>query len=346
LRTVLGAFSVSRISGLYVLVALIVGFSLWLPDVFLTTSTAKNILNGQTITAIVAVGLLFTIAAGAFDLSIGFNVSMVSVVFAKLLTDGMGLATAIVIALLVALAIGVLNAVVVVVIGIDSFIATLAVGSVLQALTLLISGNAQIVGVPPELEKLTASQPAGVPIGLAYLVVVGLVAWWLLEHSPFGRRIYAVGFGAEAARLAGIRADRHKAAALIITALCAGFAGILLTGIVGSASPEIGPSYLLPAFAAAFLGSTQIHPGRMNVPGTIIAVYLLATGATGLQLAGAQIWVTSLFNGVALLVAVGLTVLKVRLDVGTTRRRAKAAATQPEASGEAVQFTGRGSGDS
>jgi ribose transport system permease protein len=138
------------------------------------------------------------------------------------------------------------------------------------------------------------------------MLAVGLVVWYLLERTPLGRRVYATGGNIEAARLAGVRVAAVVICSLIACATIAAFAGMLVTANLGTGDPTIGPAYLLPAFSAAFLGSTQFRGGRFNVWGTIVAVYVLATGVKGLQLAGAPIWIPDLFNGVALLLAVGL----------------------------------------
>jgi ribose transport system permease protein len=109
-----------------------------------------------------------------------------------------------------------------------------------------------------------------------------------------------------------VRTSRIVFGTLVCSALIAGVAGIVVTSRVDTGSPTIGPPYLLPAFAAAFLGSTQVKPGRFNVLGTLIAVYTLGMSVQGLELAGAPLWLPDLFNGVALLVAVGLSVWRRR----------------------------------
>ncbi|MFJ8025701.1 hypothetical protein [Streptomyces sp. NPDC096311] len=144
------------------------------------------------------------------------------------------------------------------------------------------------------------------------LVLAGVI-WFVLEHRPVGRYMYATGSNAEAARLAGVRTNRVIFGTIVCTALIATIAGIVVTSRIATGSPTIGPPYLLPAFAAAFLGSTQIRQGRFNVLGTLIAVYALATGVKGLQLAGAPFWLPDLFNGIALLVAVALSVRRRQL---------------------------------
>jgi ribose transport system permease protein len=127
----------------------------------------------------------------------------------------------------------------------------------------------------------------------------------VLEHTPVGRRLLATGSNLSAARLAGLRVRRIQTASLVFSGAVAGLAGVLLSAKIGAATTETGPGYLLAAIAALFLGETQIR-SRVNVWGTVLAVYLIGTGVKGLQLLGAAPWVNDFFNGCVLLLAVGL----------------------------------------
>lgn len=118
--------------------------------------------------------------------------------------------------------------------------------------------------------------------------------------------MYATGGNPDAARLAGVRTWRIVLGSTITCGVISGLAGLLITSQISAGDPSIGPGYLLPAIAAAVLGSTQLRGGRYNVWGTVIAAYVLATGVKGLQLAGAPVWIPDLFNGAALLIAVGM----------------------------------------
>jgi ribose transport system permease protein len=309
----LGWFSVGRISGVYLLILMIGIFSILLPSVFPTVITLQTILSSQAVTGVAAVGLVFVLVAGAFDLSIGYTMALVGIVIAKLFASGMNWGLAIVIGLVLACGIGAVNGLFVEVIGIDSFIATLAMGAIVDAIAIGISGDTQIVGFPQSFLNLMTLTPAGIPIDFIFLVALSLISWYVLARTAYGRRLYAVGFSREAARLAGVATRRSGFIAFVITALFAGIAGVVLLGVVDVASPDIGSSYLIPVFAAALLGATQIQPGRPNVWGALIAAYLLATGTTGLQLAGASAWAADVFNGVALLFAVGLGVFQGKL---------------------------------
>jgi ribose transport system permease protein len=134
----------------------------------------------------------------------------------------------------------------------------------------------------------------------------------VLEHTPFGRYLYATGSGRDAARLAGVRTEVLLAIAFVLSGLVSGLAGVMQTTVLGSANPDVGAQFLLPAFAAGFLGATAIKPGRFNVPGTILALFVLAIGIAGLSQLGAPLWVSPVFNGLALILAVALAVRRRR----------------------------------
>jgi ribose transport system permease protein len=319
MRTAISRVARAPISGVYVFAVFIVIFSLWLPDTFPTTTNWKNIASSQAVTAIVSLGLLLPLAAGVFDLSIGATLGTASVLSAWMMKHGVDPALAIFLTLGAGILIGSINGTLVAVFKIDSFIATLGMSSVLTAVILGVSNSRQIIGLPDGFQNLTSAQPLGIPIQVYYLAVIAIFLWYLLEHTPFGRYLFAIGGAREAARLAGVRTNAYVFLSLVGCSTVAALAGLIVTANIGAASPDLGPSYLLPAFAAAFLGATQFKSGRFNVPGTLLATYLLATGVTGLQLAGASEWVTSLFNGLALIIAVGLAGFAGRLKVWRRR---------------------------
>jgi ribose transport system permease protein len=300
--------SVDKWGALAVLVALAVIFSVLRPETFPTFQNLTTILSTQAILAILAIGLLVPLASGEFDLSIGFNLGF-SAMLTAVLTGQFGLPTAVTIpiVLLVGIAIGLANGIAVVKVRINAFIATLGVGTILSGLTIWISnGNVIFQGIPADLLVIGRTQFLGLPLTVYYMVIVILVFWFVLEQTPYGRYIHSVGAGRETVRLAGLPTDRLRISAFVISGFMASLAGVLQTSTVGSANPNAGPDFLLPAFAAAFLGATTIHPGRFNVFGTIVALFLLAIGIAGLQQLGAPFWVSPVFNGAALLVAVGL----------------------------------------
>lgn len=284
-------------------------FGLVVPDTFLTTTNAKLVLSNTAVTGIVALGLVLPLAAGVYDLSIGGTLGIAGILCAYLQAEsGWSVGTSVVAAILAGTLIGVVNALLVVRFHIDSFIATLGMGSVLGGGVLWISEGQQIVGLGPSFQRLGRAELFGVPYPVYYLLLLTLVLWYLLEHMPAGRYIHATGGNKESARLAGVRTDRYVAATLVACATIAAVAGVVATARIGVGSIDIGPKYVLPAFAAAFFGATQFKGGRFNVWGAWAAVIVLGAGVAGLELVQAGFWATDVFNGAVLVVAVGLSV--------------------------------------
>ena len=150
------------------------------------------------------------------------------------------------------------------------------------------------------------------------LLVLAFIFWWVLDHTPAGRYIYAVGGNPEAARLSGVRVGKWVWISFVISGGVSGLAGVFYSSQNGP-SLTFGGALLLPAYAAAFLGSTQVKPGRFNVWGAMIAVYVLATGVRGLSLVTSVQWLNDMFNGIALVAAVAFAVW--RQGKASTKRR-------------------------
>jgi ribose transport system permease protein len=304
LRAVLGF---RNISAVYILVVLLIIFTIWIPKTFWTETTLRTLLDGQAIVGLAAIGLVIPLAAGVFNLALGFQVGLAGILVGYLMmSTGLGVWPSIVVALVAGAAIGLASGLLIVSARINSFIATLGVSSLLGALITAISGGRQILGLPDQFAQLGTGIFGDITIPFIVLVVVALVVWYVLERTPVGRRIYATGGNPDAARLAGVRTSLIVVGSLIACGAIASIAGVLVTARLATADPTVGPSYLLPAFTAAFLGSTQFKGGRFNVWGTLVAVYVLAVGVKGLQLGGAPVWIPDAFNGAALLLAVGM----------------------------------------
>lgn len=313
----------AKFSGVFMFGVIILIFGIWTPDTFLTGTNLRSILSTQAIIAILAIGIIFPLAAGAFDLSAAQNLGFCAVLCGWLMTKhGLPLAAAVLITLCAGAVVGMVNGVLVTVVGIDSFIATLGTTSLLVAGSQIIAGSSYIGPFPDDFGRLTSGEIFSLPRIVGYLAVFAVLAWYVLEHTPLGRRIYATGANRDAARLTGVNTNRMIFGSFVTCGLVAAAAGILLASNLGSVSPAIGPEYLLPAFAGAFLGTTQLKPGRFNIWGTMLAIYLLGTGVQGLQLVGGHVWVTALFNGVALIVAVGAVLMVRRIQEQRATRKA------------------------
>ena len=294
-----------------ILVALFAFFALILPQTFLSGRNFNAILSNQAIPALLALGAMIPIATGKFDLSIGYGLGLSHVIVLKLMVDGgvpWPMATLTAIAAMAV--VGVLNGILVEFGQIDSFVATLGTGTVLYAITGAITNGARVVpgptGLPTGFTDLYGSKIAGVPIVAVYLLVVAVILWILFERLPLGRYFYVLGSNPRAAALIGIPTKRYSIYAFSFSAVVTGVAGVLLASQQQIGNPSVGMDYLLPAFVGALLGATAIKPGRANVVGTLVAVITLAIGLAGISQLGAAFWVTPLFNGLTLLIAVGL----------------------------------------
>jgi len=311
IRAVLGFGSIGAI---YVWIAIIVLFSIWIPGLFLTTNTVTQILDEYSISAIVALALVLPLSAGVYDLSVGSVMGLTGIVAGALLGhSGLPVVIIVLLSVLCGAAAGLLNAVVVVWIGLNSFIATLATGSIIAAVTLGASGQVILTtGLSGPFSKFASTSVGNIQLPFFYMIVIAILIWLLLSRTVMGRRVYASGFNPNAARLAGVSVGRITTFALIMSGILAGFAGVALASRVQAADPSAGPTYLIPAFSAAFLGATQFRRGRFNPWGTLVAVFMIGTGSQGLLLAGAPQWTPQLFQGVVLIFAVGLTVVAKR----------------------------------
>jgi ribose transport system permease protein len=296
---------------------IIIVFSLLRPNTFATSANFETIFGTQAVQLVITLGLIVSLTAGEFDLSVasvmGFAATMVAFLNVN---HHWALIPAILATLVVGLIIGSINAFIVVRIGVSSLIVTLGMGTLLSGIGFGISGSVTIGGISQNLLNAMQDTFLGLPIAFYVGLLICVVLWYVLGYTPLGRHLLFVGEGRQVARLAGLRVDWMRALALISTALICTIAGIMQAGVVGAADPGGGPPYLLPAFAGAFLGQTVISPGRFSPWGVFVATYFLVTGITGLQLLGGAGWVQDVFYGGALVVAVTLAQLVAR------RRRA------------------------
>ena len=211
-------------------------------------------------------------------------------------------------------------------------IATLGMSQVLIAFQLKIADNRQITGAfSSGWSRLGTRDVLGVPIVVVYLLVLAVVLWFTLEHTPVGRYLFAVGGNPDAARLAGLNVERLTVGSLMASATIAGLAGVIFSMKVGTYSSSTGPGLLFPALAAVFFGASQFTR-RPNVWGTLVAYFTLAFGVKGLQLAfgPGTFWIQPLFQGAALLIAVALA-SRVVGETRRSRRQQREAALAAEA---------------
>lgn len=283
-------------------------FSILRPQTFPTMGTVSLIFGTQTVILVVTMGLLVTLAVGEIDLSVGAVVGFGACLLVVLNgVIGLPLWLALAVTLGASTLVGLVNAILVVVVGVQSIIVTLGMSTLLTGITLAITNTKVVTGLDMGMVQFMATKWLGIPLPFWGGVLLTLIIWFVFEHTPVGRRMAFVLANRDVARLAGLRVRRIRMGGLMVTSLLAGLAGIMLASQNAAANPQAGAYYLLPAFAGAFLGSTTIKPGRFNAIGTFIAVYFLVTGITGLMYLGFAGWPEQVFYGASLLIAVTLS---------------------------------------
>ena len=337
------AMRILSVHGLLVLLVVVfVVFSLAKPDTFPTAFNIRSILSDKSIIVLVALAEMIVVTANQFDLSVGYGIGLGQILVIGLQTrDHLSWPLAALVVMLIGMLIGLVNGVLVTRAHIDSFIATLGVGTIIYGISEWYTGGAQILGNLPSAFHRVAGTALGVPLPAIYVAVIGIVLWIVFEYLPLGRFLYVLGSNPRAAELSGISARRYILLAFVGSGLLTGFAGVVLGSRLGVGQSSVGPEYLLPAFVGALLGSTSVRPGRANVWGTVLAVLLLGVAVAGLEQEGAQFYVESLFNG-------GMLVLAVGLAGYAARRRLRVAAASRSAgrmSGDAAPPGGRPPGE-
>ncbi|PBC06063.1 ABC transporter permease [Mesorhizobium sp. WSM3860] len=287
---------------------LILLFSLLLPRTFPTLLNLRSIVSDKAIIALLSLAAMIPMASGRIDLTVGYGIVLWHILAISLQTAfGVPWPLAVLIVILLGVLTGFINGLLVEVARIDSFIATLGTGTVLYALAMWYTGGRQVVGMLPEgFLSLNGTMLFGLPITGYYVVVLALVMWLVLEYMPLGRYLYAIGANPKAAALNGIPVQKFVMGAFVASGALTALGGVLLASKLRIGQASVGLEYLLPALVGAFLGSTTIKPGRVNVWGTIVGVVILAVGISGIQQFGGSFWVEPLFNGVTLLVAIGI----------------------------------------
>lgn len=320
--------------GLVLVTLLLIGvFTVLLPSTFFTFLTFRSILSDQSIVALVSLAQMVPLAANKFDLSVGYGIGLAHILAVGLQVEaGLPWQVAVLTVCAIGLTIGVVNGLLVEAAQIDSFIATLGTGSILYAVSIAYTGGQQIVGaLPAGFTAINDVAVLGIPLPAIYVLMLALALWVAFEYLPVGRYIYAIGANPRAAELIGIPKRRYVVAAFAASGLITASAGIVLGAKLQIGQSNVGPPYLLPSFVGALLGSTAFRLARVNVWGTIVAVVLLSVGIAGIEQLGSAFYVEPLFNGVTLLIAVGLAGLTSRRQRASPAPARQARSQQPPA---------------
>lgn len=276
---------------------------------FPTVNNLNVILGSQAVVALVAIAALFPLICGYFDFSLGAVAALAQVLCAGFMANsGLPIWVAIIVPILLGGVVGTVNGFLVTRMHMSPFVTTLGMAMLLSGIALWYTGGQTIIsGVDPALVRFGSSRLIGLPVVVFIVLAIAVVAWYFFTHTPYGRSLYAIGSNAASARLVGVPVDRNVWWSFVVAGFIAGAAGVMQLSRMGSASASGGNELLFPALAAVFLGATAITPGFFNVIGTIIGAVFVSISVSGLTLSGASGWASNVFNGIALLAAVGLS---------------------------------------
>lgn len=316
------------------LIAVTLFFAFMAPN-FVSVGNAIIISKHVSINAILAIGMTYVILTGGIDLSVGSIVGLTGMVAGGLLVHGIQLPMlgiiiypnvieVILIALLVGTAIGAINGLLVTKMGVAPFIATLGTLYVARGAALLLSGGATFSNLVGREELGNQGYPIigagtvlGVPVSVIILIVLALVAAYVAQRTPFGRKVYAVGGNERAAALSGVRVDRVKIAVYMISGFCAAVVGLIVSSQLVASHPASGNTFELNAIAAAVLGGTSLSGGRGLIGGTIIGAFVIGVLSDGLVMMGVSEFWQMVIKGLVIIAAVVLDQLQRRLAANT-----------------------------
>ncbi len=305
-----GSGFLQRYAVVIVWIALIILFSVLRPGTFATGQNASTILSANAIIRIiVAFAIMVPLIAGDYDMSAAAVMTLSNMVVAATnVVLGLPIGVCMILGIVVGIAVGAVNGWIITKFGINPFIVTMGTQTLVAGLCLMIKRES-IGGVDGFLKNLVNFKVAGLTLSFFYALIMCVVLYYIFDHTAMGKRVLIVGNSVNVAKLSGINVKKVRLICFIVSGAIAGFAGVLYTGRTGAGHPSAGLNFLMPAFAAVFLGSTCIKMGRYNPIGTMIAVYFLETGITGLQLLGIPIYIQNIFYGGALILAVLFSVL-------------------------------------
>jgi len=295
-------FNVRDAGTLIGLLIIVVTFS-FLSPVFFTLPNLLNILQQSSINALIALGMTLVIISGGIDLSVGPTAALSAVLGATLMTSGVPVPLAILATLGVGAMCGLFSGSLIAYAGLQPFIVTLGGLSLFRAIALIYTGGNPVFGIPLEFRTLINSMLFGIPTPILIVAVIALVLWTVMNKTPLGEYILAIGGNEEAARVAGVPVKRTKVTVYIFSGLLASLASLILIGRLGAAEPTIGNLWELDAIAAAAIGGASLMGGKGSIFGTLIGVVILGVLRNGLTLLNIQAFYQLLATGLIIIIA-------------------------------------------
>jgi ribose transport system permease protein len=271
---------------------------------FLSADNLLNIARQVSINAIIAVGMTCVILSGGIDLSVGSVMALTGTLMAGMMASGVPPSLAILLGLAAGIAFGTANGFFVAYARMPPIIVTLATMGIARGLALIYTGGYPISDLPGWFEFFGRGNVLGLQTPVLIMLLVFAVAYVVLEHTPVGRYIYAIGGNEEATRLTGVRVPRYKLLVYGISGLTAAIAGLVLTSRLMSGQPNAGVSFELDAIAAVVMGGTAINGGRGAIAGTLIGAVMLGVLNNGLNMMGVSPYLQNIIKGVIILLAI------------------------------------------
>ena len=294
------------------LLLLIIFFFAMRPDIFLTFVNVKNILYQVSILAIIAGAQTVVMVVGDFDLSVGATSSLAGAVAGAQMIGGAPIWQAIAVALLVGLAVGLVNGVLIAYLNLTAFVATLATMTSVVGLAFLVTEGTTLFNFPPAFNELGQGKFLNIPIPVYVALVISVIIWAVLKFTTIGRSWHAIGGNVEVSRLSGVNVRRARLLAFTVAGLVSAIGGILLAARLGSASAVQGSDNMMFSVAAVFLGMTVIKSGMANLGGTMIGVGIIGVMSNGLNILGVNAYIQQVVTGIIIILAVTLSGLKTR----------------------------------
>lgn len=296
---------------IFVWIGIIILYSLMIPETFLSWGNFAMMFSSKAVLVVLALAIMIPLVAGDYDMSAASILVLSSMVIATTNVKlGLPIGVSVILAILAGTLVGFINGAIVSKLNINPFIVTMGVGTFLNGIILWISNSMTITGIDSSLQQaVIIGRLFGISYVFYYALILCLLLFYVLEFTAIGRKILMIGRGSNVARLSGIQVDRIRWGCFTASGFVSALGGVLYAGTLGSADPSSGLSFLMLAFAAVFLGSTCIKPGRFNPIGCLIAVYFLLTGTNGLSLMGISTFIQDIFYGLALVLSVVSSVL-------------------------------------
>lgn len=295
-------FNVRDAGTLIGLVIIVITFS-FLSPVFFTVPNLLNILQQSSINGIIALGMTLVVISGGIDLSVGPTAALSAVLGATLMVSGVPVPLAIMATLGVGALCGVFSGMLVAYAGLQPFIVTLGGLSLFRALALIFTNGNPIFGIPMEFRTVINSTIFGVPAPIVIVIAIAAILWTVMNKTPLGEYILAVGGNEEAARVAGVPVKRTKVTVFVISGVLASLASLILIGRLGAAEPTMGNLWELDAIAAAAIGGASLMGGKGSVIGTLIGAVILGSLRNGLTLLNIQAFYQLLATGLIIIIA-------------------------------------------